>query len=61
MYQLPQIAGNYSSEGNLLLEGKFAVMLYIVLCWSREMFIESPRYTERFGSIRIYHVQKVVA
>jgi mannosyl-3-phosphoglycerate synthase len=25
------------------------------------MFIESPRYTERFGSIRINHVQRVVA
>ena len=25
------------------------------------MFIESPRYTERFGSIRINHVQRVIA
>jgi len=25
------------------------------------MFIESPRYTERFGSVRMNHVQKVVA
>ena len=25
------------------------------------MFIESPRYTERFGSIRLNHVQKVIA
>ncbi|MBN2186050.1 MAG: mannosyl-3-phosphoglycerate synthase [Dehalococcoidia bacterium] len=25
------------------------------------MFIESPRYTERFGSIRMNHVQRVVA
>jgi len=25
------------------------------------MFIESPRYTERFGSIRMNHVQKVIA
>jgi hypothetical protein len=25
------------------------------------VFIESPRYTERFGSIRLNHVQKVVA
>ena len=25
------------------------------------MFIESPRYTERFGSVRINHVQRVIA
>jgi len=25
------------------------------------MFIESPRYTERFGSVRLNHVQKVIA
>ncbi len=25
------------------------------------MFIESPRYTERFGSVRISHVQRVIA
>ena len=25
------------------------------------MFIESPRYTERFGSIRLNHVQRVIA
>jgi len=44
-----------------LLESKFDVMLYVALCGSSEMFIESPRYTERFGSIRMNQVQKVVA
>jgi hypothetical protein len=25
------------------------------------MFIESPRYTERFGSVRMSHVQRVIS
>jgi Mannosyl-3-phosphoglycerate synthase (osmo_MPGsynth). len=36
-------------------------MLILHILGGRKMFIESPRYTERFGSIRMNHVQRVIS
>lgn len=45
----------------MLLQDRFDIMQSVYISGGRKMFIESPRYTERFGSIRMNHVQRVIS